>query len=167
MLTDNQKRLLNSSVVVIVFLFILLLVIGIFSSEYKSNNNENRNIVESNAVISNYSIIIENCDKTNYICYSGRIIISVNNTKCYFSKISDPIYENVKNWLEQYYPINSEIIVSFNIKDKKCDNYISNNALFVSIILLSVLAGTVFIISIVILSNLYVDYRKNLIFEQV
>jgi len=164
MVSQIEKRFTNSIVSSVGLLFILFLIIGILYSEYKEDVNHNKNMINFPTTIKNYSIILTTCK--DFICYKGQIVIYVNETVCYFEKVIDPIYENVENWLNQYYPLNSKISIEFNIENKKCDNYRNIKSLYIAIILLTVVSCSDFIIIILILSTFYNGYYKNRQFQQ-
>src|SRR5579872_4004725 len=127
----EKKETLNKSQVsafgIIGFNIILLFLLVLIYNQYKNDINYNNNIITINTTIKNYTIIISQCFDMNnnpYICYKGNII---TNITCEFEKITDNIYENVKNWLTLYYPIGQQININYNVKTKKCDNYVNTN----------------------------------------
>jgi hypothetical protein len=105
----------------------LSILFGLVYSGYKKDLNYNSNIITMNTNVKNYSIVISQCrDKNNnlYICYIGNII---TNNSCIFERITDSIYENVKIWLNTYYPIGKQVSVEYNIKTNQCDSYINTS----------------------------------------
>ena len=164
MVSQIEKRFINYIVPSIGLLFILFLILGILYPDYKEDVNHNKNMINFPTTIKNYSIILTTCK--DFICYDGRIVVNVNKTICYFGKVIDPIYQNVENWLNQYYPIKTNITVSFNIENKKCDNYRNIKSLYIAIISLTVVSCLDFILIILILSKFYNGYYKNRQFQQ-
>lgn len=141
------------------FLSTLLIAFGLLYSDYNENVSYNQNIINFQSNIKNHSIILTTCK--DIICYDGRIVVNVNETICYFGKIIDPIYQNVENWLNKYYPIKTNITVSFNIKERKCDNYKDEST--VGIILLSCIILYFLLMSLLGVSEYYKN--KSVIFE--